>query len=307
MLVRDPAVHRELTLSKRASEQVSAAVAEIDQPMWLLRDVPVSKCGPQLDQHIAQLRAPLERILSPEQQSRLDEIILQARGFKGLLSADLAKKLALTGDQSKQIRDLIVQAGNSGDSKRRGESSDVEKVLNVLTARQADEWSASLGKSFDLSRVRQIGCLAPELRGASEWINTDPLTLVGQRGKVVAVHFWAFGCINCVHNLPHYQAWYEAFPKSKLTVIGIHTPETEREKVVDNLRASVAERRIEYPVAVDAAAENWKAWGNHMWPSVYLIDKRGQVRNWWYGELNWQGATGEAFLRKRIETLIAED
>lgn len=44
-----------------------------------------------------------------------------------------------------------------------------------------------------------------------------------------------------------------------------------------------------------------------MWPSVYLIDKRGRVRNWWYGELNWKGATGEEFLRKRIEELLAEE
>jgi hypothetical protein len=51
--------------------------------------------------------------------------------------------------------------------------------------------------------------------------------------------------------------------------------------------ANVRERVIEYPVLVDADAENWKAWGNHMWPSVYLIDEQGQVRNWWYGELNW--------------------
>ena len=43
-----------------------------------------------------------------------------------------------------------------------------------------------------------------------------------------------------------------------------------------------------------------------MWPSVYLIDKRGRVRNWWYGELNWDGAKGEEFIRKRIEDLMAE-
>ena len=60
-------------------------------------------------------------------------------------------------------------------------------------------------------------------------------------------------------------------------------------------------------MAVDGAAENWKAWGNNVWPSVYLIDRRGNVRRWWYGELNWQGARGEESMRKRIEELLVEE
>ena len=43
-----------------------------------------------------------------------------------------------------------------------------------------------------------------------------------------------------------------------------------------------------------------------MWPSVYLIDKRGAVRYWWYGELNWQGSQGEKYMREKIEELLAE-
>ena len=42
-------------------------------------------------------------------------------------------------------------------------------------------------------------------------------------------------------------------------------------------------------------------------PAVYLIDKQGYVRFWWYGELNWQGSDGHKIMRKRIAELIAED
>ena len=59
-------------------------------------------------------------------------------------------------------------------------------------------------------------------------------------------------------------------------------------------------------VAFDAAAQNWRAWANGVWPSVYLIDKQGRVRQWWYGELNWQGARGEAIMHRKIEELLAE-
>jgi thiol-disulfide isomerase/thioredoxin len=144
------------------------------------------------------------------------------------------------------------------------------------------------------------------MRDVEAWINSSPLLLQSQRGKVVVVHFWAFGCINCIRNLPHYQAWYEKFSTKDLTIIGIHTPETAAERDLEKLRANILERGIKYPVAFDLQGENWKTWANNLWPSVYLIDRQGQVRSWWYGELNWQGATGESQMRERIAALIGE-
>ena len=57
----------------------------------------------------------------------------------------------------------------------------------------------------------------------------------------------------------------------------------------------------------DIEMKNWNAWGNSMWPSVYLIDKRGYIRYWWYGELNWKTTEGEKIMRKQIEKLLAEE
>jgi peroxiredoxin len=89
-------------------------------------------------------------------------------------------------------------------------------------------------------------------------------------------------------------------------LLGLHTPETSREREVENVERDARDSGLTFPILVDNERHNWDAWGNSMWPSVYLIDKQGYIRYWWYGELKWQGAEGEKQLRSRIEELIAE-
>jgi hypothetical protein len=86
----------------------------------------------------------------------------------------------------------------------------------------------------------------------------------------------------------------------------VHTPESEGEHNVQTVQQKVGEAKFEFPILIDNERRNWNVWGNSMWPSVYLIDKRGYVRYWWLGELNWEGAEGEKMLRGRIEELLAE-
>lgn len=82
--------------------------------------------------------------------------------------------------------------------------------------------------------------------------------------------------------------------------------ETPGERDVERVRRKAAEADMKYTVAVDNDSRNWDAWANHVWPSVYLIDKKGFVRYWWYGELNWQGTPGENWARGRLIALLAE-
>ena len=91
-----------------------------------------------------------------------------------------------------------------------------------------------------------------------------------------------------------------------MVILGVHTPETSTERQVDRLRKKVADEKFTFPVVADNDGAIWNSWGNSMWPSVYLVDKKGQVRYWWYGELNWKGAGGQNIMAKRIEELLAE-
>ncbi len=72
--------------------------------------------------------------------------------------------------------------------------------------------------------------MMPPLDGATQWLNSEPLTREGLRGKVVLVDFWTYSCINCIRALPYVKAWYEKYRDQGLVVIGVHSPEFAFEK-----------------------------------------------------------------------------
>jgi peroxiredoxin len=147
---------------------------------------------------------------------------------------------------------------------------------------------------------------APEFRGVTRWINSEPLSMSGLRGKVVLVHFWTNGCYNCVNNYPHYRAWQERYAGKDVVIVGIHTPETPGEQDVERIKAQADKHGLKFPIAVDNDGANWKAWNNRYWPTVYVVDRRGRVRYGWEGELNYQGQAGEERVRSLVEALLKE-
>ncbi|MFI5316069.1 MAG: DUF2147 domain-containing protein [Myxococcota bacterium] len=128
------------------------------------------------------------------------------------------------------------------------------------------------------------GVTAPEFAGIERWLNSEPLTLRGLRGKVVLVDFWTLACGNCIATLPHLSKWYETYRDQGLVVVGVHTPETPEEAKPEAIEDAVRRFGIRYPVAEDLGSATWQAYGNHYWPAVYLIDARGRIAESWTGE-----------------------
>ena len=124
----------------------------------------------------------------------------------------------------------------------------------------------------------------PSLAGATAWLNSAPLTPEGLRGKVVLVDVWTLTCINWLRTLPYVRAWAAKYADRGLVVIGVHSPEFEIEKDVDNIRRAAKDMGIVYPVAVDSNMAVWQAFQNEYWPALYLIDAKGHIRYHYFGE-----------------------
>jgi thiol-disulfide isomerase/thioredoxin len=124
----------------------------------------------------------------------------------------------------------------------------------------------------------------PSLAGATEWLNSKPLTADELKGKVVLVDFWTYSCINCLRAIPYVRAWAEKYRDHGLVVIGVHAPEFAFERNVDNVKKAIATLKITYPVAIDNEYKIWRAFDNEYWPAHYFIDAKGQVRHHHFGE-----------------------
>ncbi|MBA2461395.1 MAG: cytochrome c biogenesis protein DipZ [Actinobacteria bacterium] len=125
---------------------------------------------------------------------------------------------------------------------------------------------------------------APEFRSISQWLNSEPLTLEGLRGQVVLIDFWTYSCINCLRTLPHIKEWDARYRDRGLTIVGVHSPEFAFERVESNVRENTRDLGLEYPIALDNEFGTWRAWHNQYWPAKYLIDRKGNVRYFHFGE-----------------------
>jgi thiol-disulfide isomerase/thioredoxin len=148
-------------------------------------------------------------------------------------------------------------------------------------------WPAPAGLHTSSAQLPVEGTL-PSLDGATDWLNSPPLTPAGLRGKVVLVGFWTYTCVNWLRQLPYLRAWAQKYADRGLVVIGVHTPEFSFERDLDNVLRAVADSGIDYPVAVDSDYRVWNAFANHYWPALYFADAQGRIRHHQFGEGEYQ-------------------
>ena len=128
------------------------------------------------------------------------------------------------------------------------------------------------------------GTPAPNFAGIDRWLNSPRLSLEELRGKVVLIDFWTYSCINCERTLPYVRNWHEKYSDRGLVVVGVHSPEFEFEKDLDNVKEAIVRLGVSWPVATDNQFRTWRSYENRWWPHKFLIDQDGQIRYHHIGE-----------------------
>jgi thiol-disulfide isomerase/thioredoxin len=179
--------------------------------------------------------------------------------------------------------------------------------LDSRPARQVERPTEPIATDPEVARTQEVAVnldnfgAAPELNN-EVWLNTDhPLRLADLRGKVVMLDMWTFGWINCQHVIPSLRGWYEEYGSQGLVVIGNHFPEFSYEKELGSLKQAIRRLEVTYPVAQDNDGRTWSAYNNRYWPTMYLIDKRGDIRYKHIGEGHYEETEAA------IKALLAEE
>jgi peroxiredoxin len=326
LLLRDPWVESELKITADQHNRLRDFGDSVDPELWKSRNQPIAAQGAMLRGLTQRAEVAARATLRKDQLQRLEQIRVGARGIASLEMPQVIRQLKLNQDQGERLTGILSDArtrlkqfaGEAGEKAtedtRAGQDAAVgplneetlAKIRETLSADQWQAWIAMMGSPVKASLLGHIDFLAPAELPAERWINSAPLSMEQLRGRVVALHFFAFGCVNCIHNYPAYRRWEHEFREQPFVLIGIHTPETANERDFEQLKVNARDEELRFPIVMDDQSATWNAWGNSMWPSVYLIDKQGRVRFWWLGELNWNGAEGEEKLTRRIQQLLEE-
>lgn len=327
-LVHSVEGQREIGVTPGTREEFEDVLRRVDADWLRLR------VKPEAEQRRAMARAEKTVVgdvgsrFGEKAVGRLRQLELQAQGARALLRSDVGEHLALETGQRVRLSELVAKteaaaariqairatndpeqsgalasAGAVHQQLRAGEWAAAEAVL---TSGQRSRYRALLGARLDTGQFARIYALVPELMDSGSWVDGRRFRLSEHRGKVVLVHFYAFQCHNCQANFGIYKRWHAGLKAKGVELVGIQTPETAAEKDPAKVIEAAHRDGFEFPVLIDLKNDNWAAWGNSVWPTVYVVDKRGYLRSWWVGELNWQGAQGDRIVERMVDRLRGE-
>lgn len=210
LLVREPSVWEELKLSSSQRQQLATINYKVDGPLLAMRNWSADAANKKFAELLTETERGAGRILSREQQTRIRQIGLRIRGIECVLDESVAESLQLSTQQRETIQGIVqetratakqlreqVAAGKPREPLEREyrqlQADEQKRILAEFTAKQREQLTTLVGRTFDLGRLGKISFRAPEFIEGGEWLNSPPLSLAKLRGQVVAVHIWTYG------------------------------------------------------------------------------------------------------------------
>ena len=134
---------------------------------------------------------------------------------------------------------------------------------------------------------------APEF--ALSDMNGKKVALSEFEGKPVLLNFWATWCGYCRKERPHLNALYNEYKEQGLVVLSVST-----DRSIDKVRSYLKDVPADFIVLSDSNGRTASEYGIRGYPSSFLIDHNGLVKQAFAGYRNWTTASS----KKMIEQLI---
>ena len=263
-----PAQQRQQEAPQQAAEQPSQEASQQTAQQQASQDAADQAESTQQDstqqQSAAELQEAEEQAQQPTAEQQADE-----------LEED---------DDSSETADTPTQSASSDELQEQEQESETISV----NLSEAAEQAASLSELELEARAAAIAASGSvnDVTGINRWLNGEATTIARElaKGNIVLIDFWTYTCINCVRTFPFLREWHAKYGDRGLTIIGVHTPEFEFEKLPENVLDSIEQYDIGWLVAQDNDFRTWRAFNNRYWPAKYLIGPAMDIRYQHFGE-----------------------
>jgi peroxiredoxin len=177
----------------------------------------------------------------------------------------------------------------------------VGDTVEVVVARAGHDVTthvslAAFPEGDEMIRMDHLGTFAPPWQGLESAGGAMPRSIGELRGKVVLVDFWATWCGPCRISSPRLGDLQARYGAQGLSVVGISTESTEE------VAAYAQAAGMRFPVAADPHSQTTQAYTVTSLPTLFVIDKRGVVRDIEVG----YDPSRDAALESLVRMLIAE-
>lgn len=125
----------------------------------------------------------------------------------------------------------------------------------------------------------------------------NPVDLKAFEGRIVVVNFWATWCEPCLEELPALMRLKEKLAGRPFELLTVNFGEFPS-KITKYLERA----KVSPPVALDTQKDLAREWNVGGLPMTFVVDAKGRVRYWVFGERAWD--QGESL--KLVESLLEE-
>ncbi len=117
-----------------------------------------------------------------------------------------------------------------------------------------------------------VGNRAPDFQTTTP--DGQPVALSDYRGQVVLLNFWYTTCPPCEIEMPEFQAAFEEYQDDGLVILAVN-----REEGPEAIQTFAAENGLTFPLALDESGDIQQQFGVRTYPTSFLIDQQGIIRN----------------------------
>ncbi|CAN5252276.1 hypothetical protein BH09MYX1_BH09MYX1_42880 [soil metagenome] len=194
-----------------------------------------------------------------------------------------------------------VAAGAPGDVARNVSARAIGAVVDVVYVRDGAEHPVKVTltprpTADEMMRMEYVGTFAPSWAGVTSVSGTVPASPQAARGRVVVVDFWEMSCGPCRLTMPALDAWQSKYGAQGFNVLGITTD------AATDAALFISRSGYHYGIASDPAGSTFRTYRVHNIPALFVIDKRGVIREVSPG----YEPSEQAHLERVVQQLLAE-